>query len=267
VKLERIAALLAKAERTDNAAEADAYLSKAQMLATLASIDLATARGHTQSKESSVPISRTVTIGEKGKRANTHLVNLFVTIAHTNSAQVDVARDSTYVISYGMAGDLDSIETLFASLAVQMTGHANVYVSAGKWRGESFDGRVRVNGRYRRRTVEFTAQTARAAFYRAYIARIGERLQEAREQAIRENDKASKDSSKISGSLVLADREKTIAAFHRSTSQARGRWGGYSGVASANAGSAGSAGRSAASKARLAEQAGIAGQRGQLPRG
>ena len=68
-----------------------------------------------------------------------------------------------------------------------MTGHANVYVSAGKWRGESFDGRVRVNGRYRRRTVEFTAQTARAAFYRAYIARIGERLQEAREQAIREN--------------------------------------------------------------------------------
>jgi hypothetical protein len=263
VKLERIAALLAKAERTDNPAEADAYLMKAQLLATLASIDLASARDHTRSNESATPVSRTVTIGEKGKRANTHLVNLFVVVAHSNSTQVDVARDSTYVISYGMPSDLDTVETLFASIAVQMTSQANVYISAGSWRGEKFDGRIRVSGGYKRRRIEFTSQTARAAFYRAYVTRIGERLREGREQAIKESDQKAK--GETSGALVLASKEKVVSDFHRHTSQARGSWGGYSGVASANSGSAASAGRSAASRAKLAEQSSISGSRRQLP--
>ena len=262
MKLDRIAALLAKAERTDNPAEADAYLTKAQLLATLASIDLSTARDHTHSKESVSPISRTVTIGERGKRVNTHLVNLFVVVAHSNSAQVDVARDSTYVISYGMPGDLDAIETLFASIAIQMTSQANIFVQSGSWRGEKFDGRVRVSGGYRRKRVEFTSQTARAAFYRAYIVRIGERLQEGREQAIKVSDETA--TSGQSGALVLASKEKSVAAFHRRTSQARGSWSGYTGVASARSGSAASAGRTAASRARLSEQAGIAGSRKQI---
>ena len=258
MKLERIAALLAKAERTDNQAEADAYLTKAQMLATLASIDLATARNHTKTTETLTPVSRTVTIGVKGKRANTHLVNLFVTVAHSNSAHVDVARDSTYVISYGMPSDLDSIEALFSSLAVQMITHGNAYVNSGSWRGEKFDGRVRVSGGYRRRRVEFTAQTARAAFYRAYIVRIGERVHEGRAQAIRENDLKTKKQGGTAGALVLADREKEISSFHRKNSQARGSWGGYSGAATSNSGSAASAGRKAASSANL-------GNRRELP--
>lgn len=270
MKLDRIAALLAKAERTDNPAEADAYLTKAQLLATLASIDLTTARDHTRTSESSAPITRTVTIGEKGKRANTHLVNLFVVVAHSNSSHVDIARDSTYVICFGMKSDLDSIEALFASIAVQMTSQANAYVSSGSWRGEKFDGRVRINGSITRRRIEFTAQTARAAFYRAYIVRIDERLREGREQAIKESDRLN--SSRIksggdSGALVLAGKEKTVSDFHRRTSQARGSWSGYSGSASANSGSAASAGRSAASRARLANQQGLSGGRKQLPGG
>jgi hypothetical protein len=265
MKLERIAALLAKAERTDNEAEANAYLTKAQMLATLASIDLAAARNHTRSTQMLTPVSRTVTIGVKGKRANTHLVNLFVNVAHSNSAHVDVARDSTYVISYGMPSDLDSIETLFSSLAVQMTTHGNAFVNAGSWRGEQFDGRVRVAGGYRRRRIEFTAQTARAAFYRAYIVRIGERLQEGRAEAIRENDSQSTQPGAVSGALVLADREKEVSSFHRKNSQARGSWGGYSGVATSNSGSAASAGRNAASGANLKGHSELPGARRELP--
>lgn len=264
MKLERIAALLAKAERTDNEAEADAYLTKAQVLATLASIDLATARGHIKSTETLTPVSRTVTIGVKGKRANTHLVNLFVTVAQSNSAHVDVARDSTYVISYGMPGDLDSIETLFSSLAVQMTTHGNTYVNAGSWRGEQFDGRVRVAGGYRRRRIEFTAQTARAAFYRAYILRISERLREGRAEAIQENDSHAAQPGSVSGALVLADREKEVSSFHRKNSQARGSWGGYSGAAMSNSGSAASAGRKAASGANLGGHRELPGARQEL---
>jgi hypothetical protein len=49
MSIDRIAALLAKAERTDNAEEADAYLMKAQSIATAASIDLAMARSRTAS--------------------------------------------------------------------------------------------------------------------------------------------------------------------------------------------------------------------------
>lgn len=267
MKLDRIAALLAKAERTDNPAEADAYLTKAQLLATLASIDLASARDFTRTAESTAPVTRTVTIGEKGKRANTHLVNLFVVVAHSNSTHVDVARDSTYVICYGMPNDLDSVEKLFVSIAVQMTSQATTYVNSGSWRGEVFDGRVRVNGRVTRRRLEFTAQTARAAFYRAYIVRIEERLREGREQAIRESDHLNVrhiESGGESGAVVLAGKEKTVADFHRRTSEARGSWSGYSGTATAHSGSAASAGRSAASRAHLVDHKGVAGGRRQL---
>ena len=66
--LDRIAALLAKAERTEIEAEADAYLMKAQQLATLASVDLAVARARTARREArQQPESRTTTIGEKGR--------------------------------------------------------------------------------------------------------------------------------------------------------------------------------------------------------
>ncbi|MDP7383074.1 MAG: DUF2786 domain-containing protein, partial [Acidimicrobiales bacterium] len=107
--IERISALLIKAERTDNPHEADAYLMKAQALATMASINIATARARKLADEKPTsPVTRTVSIGDKGKRANTHLISLFVAIAHNNFAIVDVASDSTYVVAYGMPQDLDA---------------------------------------------------------------------------------------------------------------------------------------------------------------
>mgnify|MGYP002737458637 FL=1 len=257
----RISALLAKADRTDNAHEAEAYVLKAQSLATMASIDIAAARLRTNQAERSRPVSRTVIIGEKGKRANQHLIALFVTVAHNNSVQVDVASDSTFVIAYGMPRDLDNSELLFATISVQMVASAGTFINEGSWKGETYIARGTMRTR-----KNFTAQTARAAFYRSYVARIGDRLSEAREAGIKESDaNPERNTASSNGALVLRTTEKEVRDFHRSTSTARGRWSGYSGGARST-GSAAREGRSAASRARLTEQREIGNARGKLGR-
>jgi hypothetical protein len=262
VTIERISALLIKAERTDNEHEAAAYLMKAQSLATLASIDLAAARARKLATETpDEPITRTVSIGEKGKRANTHLVALFVVIAHNNFTMVDVATDSTYVVAYGMPQDLDSTHTLFASLSVQMATSAQHYLEAAQWKSETYRVRSRTTGLLV--TKPFTKQTARAAFYRAYVDTLNQRLRAAREDAIKHHDE---NEGTASAALVLRNTEKEVKSFHRRTSDARGRWGGYRGSMNGRSGSAAGAGRTAAQRARLTASEELPGGPRALPR-
>jgi len=258
VTIERIAALLVKAERTDNEAEADAYLMKAQQLATMASIDLAVARSSTlKTEQRQQPESRTTTIGEKGRRANRHLITLYVVISHANDAQVDIAANSTYVIAYGMPSDLDVIETMFGSLSVHMVQASQQYVTSRQWLGETY---VAIVDR-RRKVKQHTAQTARVAFYRAYTARIDERLKEARERTLLDVPRQQPSRGSVSVDVALKEKASEVTAFHRQTSQARGSWGGYRGAVRDSHGSAAQAGRWAASRARLGEAEGVGGKR------
>jgi hypothetical protein len=255
MNVQRIAALLAKAERTDNAAEAEAYLMKAQALATAASIDLAFARA-AQPSSRAEPETRTLTIGERGKRANRHLVALFIALAHNNDAHVDVAHDSTFVIVYGMPSDIDVVEQLFNSISVQMVISSRTWVSLGEWRGQTY-----VSSRTRRRKPH-TAQTARTAFMTAYIARIDERLAKARQ----ETQQADHRVRSSHGALILREKAAEIDAFHRANSAARGRWSGYSGAVRDPRGAAAQAGRQAASRVALQHRQGV-GQRRALMTG
>jgi hypothetical protein len=275
-----IAALLAKAERTDNPHEAEAYLAKAQQLATLRSVDLAMVRArNARARRRVTPVSRTVQIGEPGKRANTHLVSLFVAVARANDVVIDVARNSTYVIGYGMPTDLDLVEQLWASLAHQMVEAAARYLDGGTWRSQTYRsiGRQQV-GRWSAPVVEFrphTSQTARAAFYRGFVERIGARLQQARQDALREATGPA-DSDEVpdrrgvaaddgvnangpSAALVLAHKADEVQSFYRQESRARGSWSGYRGAAAGDTGAATGAGRRAATQARLTSPRGIEG--------
>jgi hypothetical protein len=276
MSLDTIAALLAKAERTDNPHEAEAYLAKAQHLATLRSVDLAMVRARTaRAQRRTSPINRTVSVGEPGKRANTHLVSLFVAVAHANDVKVDVARNSTYVIGYGMPDDLDVVETLWGSLAHQMVEAANRWLDSGGWRDETYRATVRRTvGRWSIPLQEdrpHTRQTARAAFYRGFVQRISHRLEQARAQALHEvgADEAPESARPAGGgtrvgeglaggaALVLAAKHEEVQAYYRQASAARGSWTGYRGAASGDNGTATHAGRQAAARARLSATKGL----------
>jgi Protein of unknown function (DUF2786) len=202
--LARIAALLRQAEGTDNAHEADAFMSAAQRLATAASIDLAVARSHASIRSpAQAPTQRTISIGTPGARGLRTYVQLFVLIAAANDVRCDIASNSTFVYAYGFAEDIDATHALYASLVVQMVRSSDSYLATGAHRPTP--------------TI-----TARLNFQLAFGARVGQRLAEAREQARQE---VTKDRERAPGTAIaLRDKEIELHDFYRSTSKARGSW-------------------------------------------
>lgn len=243
--LGRIAALLRQAEGTDNAHEADAFLSAAQRLATAASIDLAVARSHSARRSAaSAPTQRTITIGAPGTRGLRTYVQLFVLIAAANDVRCDVARNSTYIFAYGFSEDIDACHALYASLVVQMVRASDAYLASGAHRPTP--------------TI-----TARLNFQLAFGARIGQRLAEAREEA---RQAATADTRRDPGTAIaLRDKEIELIDHYKSASRARGSWR----VSSARAGysdAARRAGDRAGRQARLGGAAELPLARSALPR-
>lgn len=248
--IETVAALLAKAERTDNADEAEAYLAKAQRLATVHAIDLAAlaARSTTTGRAAAVPVQRTIRIGEPRKHANTHLVSLFSAIARPNDVMLDVAHNSTYVIAYGLPDDVDTCESIWLACAPRMVATAQQWLRSKRWSGDT-----RPEWTPRGWThVPVTARTAKATFMVAFVERIGARLTEARKRAIHDVDAAKPGEHQAASSaggaeLVLVAKADQVQSFYRQSSRARGSWRGYGGSlgsrnsASARAGDAAAA--------------------------
>jgi len=271
--LTRIAALLRKAEGTDNEHEADAYLQAAQRLATLASVDLAVARAHTQRRERRpVPTQRAVVIGESGKRGLRTYVELFLAIGRANNLTCDIARDSTRVHAFGFDTDIDMAETLYASLVVQMVRASDLYIKSGDYALEKVIKRVVVTtpGRFGGWRQEYQyvekpvhATTARINFQQAFARRIGTRLAQARKQT-EEQLIADQPAEEGRGmALVLRNREVELADHYKSNSTARGTWSGSRAVAGFSERSR-QAGDRAGRRARLSPEKSIGGRRGAL---
>jgi len=275
--LERIAALLAQAENTDNEAEATVFMEKAQALATAHSIDLAIARAHTKGKERTVPIQRSIRIGERRTKGLGTYVTLFSGIAAANEVKIDIAHDSTVIYAFGFAEDIDLAEQIYTSVLGQMVTASAAFKKKGEWKQDTVYTKVRYatdgwygnryDYNYEERPVSWLS--ARLSFQDSYARRIGERLRVARLEA--EQQRIAEDAAKApvvvtddepGTDLVLANKQVEVKDFYKANSRARGSWrGAYSGTHSRTASNAG---RSAADTARLSGQSAIGGRRGEL---
>lgn len=194
-RLATIAAILNKAENTDNEAEKDTYFSAAQNMATKHGIDLAIARQHTRSgeksKQNEVQVAR-IEIGRKGDRGSGTYSDLLISIADAN--EILWVRDlgNTWVELYGMKFDIEYAQNLYAVLLVQMVTECNEFLTEGTWR-EHGDSRM----------------DAKISFCSAFMGQIKHRLTQARLDAEREAQSKHTDDG-VSVALVLADQRREI---------------------------------------------------------
>lgn len=145
--LDRIRALLAKAESSGYASEAEAYTAKAQELTTLHRIDQAQLGGWADGPDE--PAAIRVAIDRPYEDAKALLLQ---SVAEANLAQAVWSSGLGFSTVFGFPDDLATVELIYTSLLVQGTA---IMVREGSGR----------------RAREF-----RESFLLAYAARIGERL-------------------------------------------------------------------------------------------
>jgi len=154
--LDRVRALLAKAESTEFAEEAEALTAKAQELMARHSIDAALlAAQHPASDE---PVGRRLGTDRPYESAKALLLQA---VADANRCRVVWSRELGFATVMGFPADLDAVELLYTSLLVQAT---TAVVQAGQRRNRYGQSRTR---------------SFRQSFLSAYAIRIGQRLQEA----------------------------------------------------------------------------------------
>ncbi|WP_051366019.1 DUF2786 domain-containing protein [Hamadaea tsunoensis] len=161
--LDRVRALLAKAESTTFPQEAEAYTAKAQELMARHSIDLALLAARTGGRDE--PAVRRVLVDNPYEASKTMLLQV---VASANNCRAVWSRNYGFSTVMGFPADLDSVELLFTSLLVQA-------IKAMTQTGPHQD-------RYGRNNT----RSFRQAFLTAYAHRIGERLSGAAEDAVRE---------------------------------------------------------------------------------
>jgi hypothetical protein len=186
--LDRVRALLAKAESTDFPAEAEAYSAKAQELIARHSIEEVMA-----GDAEVTPLARRVGVDHpyEGEKAS-----LLDAVARANHCHTVWSPELAFVTIFGFDADIDGVELLYTSLLVQ----ANRAMA----RDEPAKGKARI-------------KAFRRSFLVAYAARIGERLDRATRHEIAQHH----DLLPVLRGRDLQVREAMTKAFPR-TVKARG---------------------------------------------
>lgn len=184
--LERIRALLAKAESTTFPEEAETYTAKAQELMARHSIDAALVSAASPSSSAS-PDGVRIGVEAPYELAKSILLN---EVARANRCRSVWSKALGACTVFGFPTDLELVELLYTSLLVQAT---SALTAEGARRDRS-------------RTRSF-----RQAFLTAYATRIGERLAGASDRAGREA------AAELGGSLlpVLAARDEAVQESFR----------------------------------------------------
>jgi hypothetical protein len=190
-QLDRVRALLAKAESTSFAEEAETYTAKAQELMARHSIDYALLSVGDGARDE--PVGRRIGIDNPYEAPKVLLLDA---VAGANRCRTVWSSHFGFVTVLGFAADIDGVELLFTSLLVQAT---TAMMRAGSRRD--------AYGRSSTRSF-------RQSFLTAYAQRIGERLSAATRQA---TEQASRDLAGQPGAdrllPVLASRVSEVAAM------------------------------------------------------
>jgi len=152
--LERVRALLAKAESTAYPAEAEAYSAKAQELIARHSIAEALAAGPTAEV---VPFARRVGVDHPYENEKAALLDA---VARANHCQTVWSPELGFTTVFGFDTDIDAVELLYTSLLVQANRAMAQAEPAGGRAGKA------------------RLKAFRRSFLVAYAIRIGERLEE-----------------------------------------------------------------------------------------
>jgi hypothetical protein len=161
--LDRVRALLAKAESTGYPAEAETYTAKAQELIARHSIDEALLAGRDGAEAKVVPFARRIGVDHpyEGEKAS-----LLSAVAAANHCHTVWSPDLGFTTVFGFDADIDAVDLLDTSLLVQANrAMARAEPPGGK------AGRARL-------------KAFRQSFLVAYGVRIGERMARAAEAAL-----------------------------------------------------------------------------------
>ena len=156
--LETIRGLLAKAESSEFAPEADVFTAKAQELMAAHSIEMAMIDDRSRRAVGAEPTSRRIRVDRPYTEPKVHIL---AAAAQANNCEVIWSRHDGVATIFGFDHDLTALELLYTSLLIQATRAMTSEGSQTDWSG-------------RNRTRSF-----RRSFLMGYANRIGWRLREA----------------------------------------------------------------------------------------